>query len=455
MGFGANPEALARLLSLGWPAYLQEQLNPLIIDDSAAEAMIPATIDDWDWTTRRQWYCRMVYSKRQLQEKMTLLWHEHFAVSNEKVANPCFMQTYENFLRTNALGNFRDLLIGMTKNQAMLRWLDNDYNNGQAYDSQGKLIPPNENYARELMQLFSLGSAKLRLNGTPITDANGIALQPYTEIDVQQIARAITGWHTNYDQCGASEGVFESYLHDPGSKTILGVTLNGRSGTDGALEVEDVINILMGQPTLAPYIAKMLIQKLATETPTKSYVRDVAAVFRSSNGDIKATVQALFLHPDFGSSAVVRSQFRTPLEYLVGGLRALGAYTEGSALNDWGARCHHGIYYPPSVFSFYRPGSKVTLVNTSLVTMRDRIADEMTVSWGYWGTYFDAQAMITTNNLQTPAQCVDFLTDRLLTASVQKTARAQLISYMAGQVTEDKFRGVTWLILCSPDFQRN
>src|SRR5438552_188419 len=137
------------------------------------------------------------------------------------------------------------------------------------------------------MQLFTLGTAQLNMDGTPITDSNGVPLPPYTETDVREVARALTGWHVDYDNL--SGGMFESYLHDSDDKVVLGVTITGRQGDDGANEVDDVINILMAQPTNAPFISKTLIQKLATETPTPGYVQRVATVFQSSGGDIKAT----------------------------------------------------------------------------------------------------------------------------------------------------------------------
>src|SRR5205823_3278311 len=247
--------------------------------------------------------------------------------------------------------------------------LDNDYNSGTDYDDAGNKIPPNENYARELMQLFSLGTSQLNLDGTPITDANGVPLPPYTETDVREVARALTGWHVDYDNF--SRGMFEPYDHDSDDKVILGVTVTGRQGDDGANEVNDVINILMAQPTNAPFISKILIQKLATETPTAGYVERVATVFKNSGGDIKATVRAILNDDEFISAGVVQTQYKEPIEQFVGPLRALKAKTQGGALADWTNSAQQMIYYPPSVFSFYPPGQKGNLVNTALVTERD------------------------------------------------------------------------------------
>src|SRR5262249_227279 len=151
LGFGPSPADMSTVLSMGVPAYIAQQLNPLSINDSAAEAKLPPPPkDQYDYETRlRRWFIRMVYSKRQLREKMTLIWHEHFATCIEKVGSGCLMAQQESLFRVTSLGEFRNLLINITKDKAMMVWLDNNYNNGQATDSNGKKIPPNENYARE------------------------------------------------------------------------------------------------------------------------------------------------------------------------------------------------------------------------------------------------------------------------------------------------------------------
>ncbi|HEY7161491.1 MAG TPA: DUF1800 family protein, partial [Acidobacteriota bacterium] len=185
LGFGPNQQEMNAVLSMGIPAYIEMQLNPASIDDSIAIKKLPNPpkdfYADFEWIMR--WNTRMVYSRRQLQEKMTLIWHEHFAASNAKVGIGGFMHQYEDFLRQNALGNFRDLLIGITKDQAMLVFLDNNSNSGTATDDHGKKIPPNENYAREFMQLFALGTNKLNMDGSIQRDSKGAPIATYSEKD--------------------------------------------------------------------------------------------------------------------------------------------------------------------------------------------------------------------------------------------------------------------------------
>ncbi len=453
IGFGPNPADMKHVLDIGTAAYIDEQLEPNRINDSAAEAKFyPATRSLFDDYKRiRRWYTRMVYSRRQLQEKMTLIWHEHFATSNAKVGLAHFMGYQEDTLRKNSLGSFRTLLIEMTRDKAMLYWLDNNYNSGTDTDEEGNPIPPNENYGRELLQLFALGTERLNMDGTPVLGSDGQALPNYTEDDVKAVARALTGWYADYRERGTSK--FYSDIHDSSDKRILGETLQGRSGDDGRNEVEGVVDIIMRQQSTAPFISKILIQKLATETPTPGYVQRVATVFKNTNGDLKATVRAILTDSEFTSDAVVRSQFKEPIEQFVGIIRGLNGKSQGGAFVDYCIPAKQLLYYPPSVFSFYRPGQKGSLVNTAQATIRDTIADY--VVNGYYDTSFDARKLIKKNRLTTPDQAVDFLSDALLAGPLDEDVRARVVSYMDGRVDEEKFRGAAWLIICSPDFQRN
>jgi uncharacterized protein (DUF1800 family) len=459
-GFGPSPTDMKDVLKVGPTAWIEKQLQPSRIDDSVAEAKLPREpdreheryADEW----LRRWYTRIVYSRRQLQEKMTLVWHQHFATSNAKVRDGLFMHNQEEMLRRNALGSFRQMLVDVTVDNAMLVWLDNDPNNGQAYDDQGNPIPPNENYAREFLQLFALGPVRLRMDGTPVLDAQGQPVPNYTETDVREVARAFTGWSAEYRRARAS--VFYPSEHDPHDKTILGTRVVGREGPDGALEVQDVVDVVLSQQSVAPFIAKELIQQLATETPTPGYVERVATAFKNSNYDIRSAVRAIFTDAEFSSDAVVRSQFKTPVEHFAGVVRALGGKTQGASFLYWLERARHELYYPPSVFAFYRPGQKRTLVNTALALVRDSIGDELTngyVDRNGRDTAFDARKLIKKNRLKTPEQAVDFLCDALLAAPMTPAARQIVVGYMEGRVDETKFRGAVWLIVCSPDFQRN
>jgi uncharacterized protein (DUF1800 family) len=453
--FGPVPTEVTAATKRGLARYVDLQLNYGAIDDSAAMARLPKPpkykYDDAGW--QRRWFARMVYSKRQLVEVLTLIWHEHFATSNDKVDNAFLMHKQEDLLRRRALGRFPDLLTDVITDQAMLIWLDNDYNDGNAYDDDGNRVLPNANFAREFLQLFAMGPVMLNLDGTPVLDGNGLPVPSYTETDIKNISRALTGWHVDYKAQRYAKAIFDPNYHDSTPKTILGVTIPGRTKLAGALEVKDVVAIVMAHPNVAPFISKILIQKLATETPTPGYVQRVATVFQTTKGDLKKTVRAILVDSEFVSDAVVRTQFKEPIQYFVAPVRALSGITKGDAFIDWTFTTKQLIYYPPSVFSFYPPGQRGALINTALVTYRDRGTDELVA--GYTDTDFNPVTLMKRYKLTTPEQVADFLADALLVAPLPDEARSAVIAYMNGSVSEEKFRGAVWLVLCSPDYQRN
>jgi uncharacterized protein (DUF1800 family) len=457
-GFGPTPQELEHVLRVGLGAYVDEQLNPSAVDDSAAASVYePLSSGPASYRFQESWYLRMRLSRRQLLEKTTLFWHKHFATSSALIRNGSSLShEQELMLRENAFASFRTLLARVTRDRAMLVFLGNDGNDGQARDAGGNPIPPNENYARELLQLFSMGPTRLELDGTPVVDADGRAVPNYSENDVREIARALTGWITGTLRSG-KRSKFRPALHDAGPKVIFGKTLAGRPGKDGALEVEDVVDLIMEHPSTAPFMARALILDFATETPTPGYVSRVARVFQQTGGDVRATLRALLLDPEFTSDAAVRTQFKTPIEHVLGIARALGlGGATGNSLDDFARMAGQEVYRPPSVFSFYAPGEKASLVTTYYVQKRDEVSASVAFGGGgSQGGSFDAAAFLSPHSVTTPEQAVDALADTLLTAPLAPDVRAEVLAFMNGEVTEAKVRGAAWLVLCSPDFQLN
>lgn len=456
--FGPTRQDIRLVMNMGETAWLDWQLQPSAIDDSFCDARLPTFPVDENSATEfsRAWYTRMVYSRRQLLERMTLFWHEHFATSGSKVFMGRFMRNQEFLFRRDAFGSFRTMIVDVARDNAMLMWLDNDPNSGTAVDENGQPIPPNENFARELMQVFTIGAVRLNMDGSVVVDGQGNAVPNYTETDVRNLARALTGWNVDWEFEGP--GYFYPDEHDAANKLVMGTTIVGRPGADGALELDAVADMLMAHPSMPPFIAKEMIQKFATETPSPAYVQRVATVFQSTHGDIAATLRAVLTDADFYSAAVIRTQYRTPIEQFVQVTRALEGRTQGNSYVDWTEAAHHQLYFPPSVFSFYRPGLKRSLVNTALAITRDSVADELTNGFtdpdGYRDTSFDARGLIQRYHLATTEQCVDFLIDALVGAPVRPETREILLKSMAHQVSSTKFRGAAWLLICSPEFQQ-
>src|SRR5262249_9906086 len=196
---------------------------------------------------RAWWLYRMLYTPHPLREKMTLFWHNHFATSNRKVQNAAYMLGQYQLMYKHALGNFRTLLQEMSKDPAMMVWLDT---------SQSRKGKPNENYARELMELFSLGIGN------------------YTEQDIREAARAFTGWELT-----GGKAVFNADRHDDGEKKVLGKT--------GKFKGEDIVNICLEQKSAPYFVAGKLFRFLISETtaPTPELLEPLASQFRKSGYD--------------------------------------------------------------------------------------------------------------------------------------------------------------------------
>ena len=198
-GFGYSPEELHEYVALGLPGTIDRLLNPERVDDAAAEAAAGAfrekAIQDRQ-ALLSTWHARLVLTKRPLQEKLTYFWHDHWATGIRKVNAPSYMLVQNEAIRAGALGKFRDLAMAMTRDPAMMIWLDNRDNVAKA---------PNENFAREFLELFTLGEGRL-----------------YTEKDVKEAARALTGWRVTFWPCCNEQADWDATRRPGGAAT--GVT---------------------------------------------------------------------------------------------------------------------------------------------------------------------------------------------------------------------------------------
>jgi uncharacterized protein (DUF1800 family) len=230
------------------------------------------------------WYREMVETPSPLTERMTLFWHNHFTSGFRKVRAPILLYRQNVTLRRHALGNFRKFVHAIAADPAMILYLDS------AQNRRGK---PNENFARELLELFTLGEG-----------------QGYTEADIKEAARAFTGWTIDRDN-GAFR--FRRDLHDEGEMTFLG--RNGRF--DGG----DIIEILLTKGRVAEYITEKSWREFVSETPDPAEVRRIAAKFRSADYDIKVLIGELLLSPRFWDPANRGRLVQSPVELIAGTLR--------------------------------------------------------------------------------------------------------------------------------------
>jgi uncharacterized protein (DUF1800 family) len=258
------------------------------------------------WRFRLWWVLGMAASKRPLQEKLTLFWHSHFAVSDAKVENACLMLEYLQDIRSRANGKFADLTKSMAKSPAMMRYLDME----RAFRGR-----PNENFAREVMELFTMGIGN------------------YGERDIQEAARALTGWGmmdtfweggkdqterlmTLYrDKRPAGAFCLFPAMRDSGPKTILGVTKD----FDG----ESLVDFLCARPETAKFITKKLWEFFAYPDPEPKVQQRLAEVFIKSGGDIKKVMFAIARSPEFYSEKCVRKHYKSPADFVVGVTRQM------------------------------------------------------------------------------------------------------------------------------------
>jgi uncharacterized protein (DUF1800 family) len=288
------------------------------------------------------WLNEMVNSKQQLREKMSLFWHGHFASRN---LNILYQQQLLDVIRRNALGNFGDLLLEVSKSAAMINFLNNN---------QNRKDHPNENFAREVMELFTMGRGN------------------YSETDIKEAARAFTGWGANI----GGQFVFRKFQHDNGTKTILGKT--------GRFQGEDVIKILLEQKQTATYISRKIYRYFVNEKVDESKVSWLAERFYQSNYDIGNLMKDIFASDWFYDAANIGTKIKSPVELIVGMQRMLPMELENPEVQLLLQRLlGQLLFYPPNVAGW--PGG-TNWIDSSSLMLRLRIpqliyrADELAVS---------------------------------------------------------------------------
>jgi uncharacterized protein (DUF1800 family) len=370
------------------------------------------------------WLDRMLRTRRQLAEKMTLIWHNHFATAVSKVS-PEMMAGQINLFREQGLGNFRTLLAAVTRDPAMLVWLDNR-SNTKAH--------PNENYAREVMELFTLG------------------LGNYTEDDVKQGARAFTGWTIKNEQA-----VYRPDLHDDGIKTFLGQT--GSFGTD------DAINIIVQQPVHQRFIARALLEAFVYSDPEPELIEALASVYAFSGYDLTKVVGTILRSNVFYSVRAYRAEPKSPIEFAVGTLRTIGATSIPANLPNVLARMGQEPINPPTVKGW---DGGPSWINTSTMLARFNFINSLKVN----SPNVDPAALVREAGGLNAPRIVELLVAAALQDDVTSDVRTTLVAYLNGTTNaaesmspntqpfgpenyQDKIRGVVALTLNLPVNQLN
>jgi hypothetical protein len=315
-GFGPRPGEAKRLAKKGLIGAVRSLTRPgpdrLIgpepVDDRA-QPIAPADAFGHDhlW-----WLDRMVRSNRPLVERMTLVWHDWFATSNDGVGSQREMLHQNEVFRRRWLGSFRQLLLDVTKDPAMLVWLSGNRNTRRS---------PNENYARELMELFTLGAGR-----------------GYTEDDVREQARALTGWRNDYVHgVGRTNYRFDPAQHDPGTKTVF--------GKPGAWNWEDACRLCLEHPGHAPFFVRKLWSNFVPTPPSASTQRGLERLYRSGFR-VRPVVEAILSHPDLYEGP---RMVKPPIVHTAGLLRHLGRGIDNTQWPRLGQQGGQRLFYPPDV----------------------------------------------------------------------------------------------------------
>jgi uncharacterized protein (DUF1800 family) len=332
---GPSPTLVAQVKVQGMDAWIVSQMKMAPTKIVTPESMVnyddqrdkPAADRMRDFY-RLNLFNFFIGGEDQLRIRTSWVLSNFLVVSQRKIAEYGGLE-YLNMLQTNAFGQYGDLLKNLTLSPAMGFYLDN---------SQNTKWQPNENFGRELMQLFSVGLVQLNMDGTPKRDASGKVLETYTQKDVMEITRALTGWNfvpnptdliSNRNFANYGKPMIEnSGRHDTDSKTFLGKTIP--AGQTAAKDLDSLVEILVTHPNTAPFVSLRLIQGMTTSDPSPAYLQRVATVFKDTKGNMAKVITAILTDPEaragdvFGKTSNNFGRIKEPVLVYTSGFRGLG-----------------------------------------------------------------------------------------------------------------------------------
>ena len=353
------------------------------------------------------WLYRMWATANPLAEKVALFWHNHFATSNDKVRSIPQMLAQNELIRTHGLGSFKSLLHGMSRDTAMLVWLDGNANRKRH---------PNENFAREIMELFALGVGN------------------YTEKDIQEAARAFSGWHVR-------EGAFwfNQLQHDESTKTVF-----GKSGNfDGAA----IVDLCLEQPACARFLGMKLLKTFVCPDPSTEQIDAVAARIRAHDYNMSPVMRELFSSQLFFGASCRRNVIKSPLDLVVGSLRSLAATVKWPPVARLLANLGQDVFEPPSVKGW--EGGRLW-INSSSILLRTNFATELASG--------DQIATLRTAILDMAAGASDAVAtqiEKLLGGQTDAALHSEIVTHhqrVEGSA-EQKLRSILQLVMSLPEFQ--
>ena len=422
VGFGANEEEMDRFLAMGEEATVEYLIEYEAADDSALEKRLSGLgLDLEKLRDLQRWsLLRMIYTQRPLQEKMVLFWHGLLTSAFKKVGKGPYMLNQDQLFRRQALGEYDVLLKAISRDSAMLIWLDSRVNNKKA---------PNENFARELMELFSMG------------------IGPYTEADVRESARAFTGWGLK-----KKDFIFRENQHDYGTKTFLGRT--------GEYSGDDIVDIILEHPATAQFVCRKLFTFFVHDDPEAATLTSLARTFNDTRYSVKAVMRQILTSPDFYSSKAYRAKIKSPAEFVAGTVRVLGIETDGRPLNALTDRMGQILFSPFDVSGW--PGG-AAWINSSTLLQRLNFANKIATARSR-SFKFDPLQVAQDHGFNTAAAALNHFILLLLDGQAPSQDRQILLDYAQGldglsgsgnpsATVDEKLRSLVYLVMSSPDFQ--
>ncbi len=370
--FGPTTDLITQVQYSGLQGFLTAQYTLPI-----TKYPMPASGESGLGSVQQRFFVQNLTAQDQLRQRVAFALSQIFVIGGNKVGDPTGYTNYLQLLENDSFTNYRQIMQDVTLSPAMGDWLDM-VNNGKPNISKGDHA--NENYAREFMQLFTIGTSQLNPDGSFQLDSSGNQIPTYTQDTVEAFARAYTGWtyplapgatqQTYNPQYWTGPMVAVDSNHDTGAKQLLtypGVSGGGAlpAGQTSMQDLQGAMDNVFNHPNVGPFISRELIQHLVTSNPSPAYIQRVASVFNDNGagvrGDMKAVITAILMDSearrgdDPATTVGTDGHLQEPILYMTGLLRAFGATSDGSNLSYYGDGMGQQALYSPSVFNFYSP----------------------------------------------------------------------------------------------------
>jgi uncharacterized protein (DUF1800 family) len=367
--WGPTPASIAELEKEGVASWLEAQFA-VTPSDLPDQPILESGLSNHDLTpVQASFFANAVNGPDQLRQRVAFILSQMLVVSQVSVHPAYAFPPYWRIFQDNAFGNYRDILKAVTLSPAMGTYLSMA-NNNKANAVKGTAA--NENYARELMQLFSLGLNVLNPDGSPALDSNKNPIPTYTQADVTNMAKVMTGWtyptapgataKVNNPEYYFGQMIAAEAEHDTTSKTVFD-NIVIPAGQTAEQDLDAVLDALMSQPTMAPFVGRQLIEHMVTSNPSPAYIQRVAQVFSATKGDMKSVIAAILTDPEArsGDSATTApspsfGHLREPILFLTSLVRGLnGTATATNTLNGRASEMGENLFVPATVFSYFSP----------------------------------------------------------------------------------------------------